>query len=95
MDRLTMILIAGSALFNATANTFMKAAFGNQKDLSERFPQQDGPDHSLSPYGGPCVFDGVCRFGAFFLRVYFQLEDWGSRPHSGRDMDYLCEGLSE
>ena len=33
MDRLTLLLLAGSAVFNASANTFMKYAFGAQHDL--------------------------------------------------------------
>ncbi|MGI6253228.1 MAG: hypothetical protein GX843_01860 [Synergistaceae bacterium] len=33
MDRLTIFLISASALFNASANTLMKAAFGHQTDL--------------------------------------------------------------
>ena len=33
MDRLTFLLLAGSAVFTASANTLMKLAFGHQKDL--------------------------------------------------------------
>ncbi|NLK19775.1 MAG: hypothetical protein GX310_08280 [Synergistaceae bacterium] len=33
MDRLTLILISGSAIFNAAANTLMKAAFGGREGL--------------------------------------------------------------
>lgn len=35
MDRLAVALLAGSAVFNAFANTLMKIAFGHQKDLLE------------------------------------------------------------
>ncbi|HPA58833.1 MAG TPA: SMR family transporter [Synergistales bacterium] len=36
MDRLGMLMILGSALFNATASSMMKIGFGHQQDLLER-----------------------------------------------------------
>ncbi len=63
MDRLTMILIAGSALFNATANTFMKAAFGNQKDLLDGGALNAAMRIMLNPW----AVAGVGCFGISFL----------------------------
>ncbi len=36
MDRLGMLMILGSALFNAAASSMMKTGFGHQHDLLER-----------------------------------------------------------
>jgi len=63
MDRLSLILIAGSALFNASANTLMKAAFGNQKDLL------DGGilNGVFRIILNPCAAAGVGCFGVSFI----------------------------
>jgi multidrug transporter EmrE-like cation transporter len=36
LDRLGMVMILGSAMFNAAASSMMKTGFGNQHDLLER-----------------------------------------------------------
>ena len=63
MDRLSLFLLAGSAFFNALANTMMKFAFGHQKSLL------DGGVVSavLSIVLNPWAVAGVGCFGVSFI----------------------------
>jgi multidrug transporter EmrE-like cation transporter len=63
MDRLSLFLLAGSAVFNALANTLMKLAFGHQKNLL------DGGAFSavLSIVSNPWAIAGVGCFGVSFI----------------------------
>ena len=63
MDRLSLFLLAGSALFNALANTLMKFAFGHQKNLL------DGGAVSavLAIVLNPWAVAGVGCFGVSFV----------------------------
>lgn len=63
MDRLTLLLLAGSAVFNATANTFMKHAFGAQHDLLDGGAVQAVLKIILNPW----AVAGVGCFGISFV----------------------------
>lgn len=63
MDRLTILLLSGSAVFNAGANTLMKFAFGRQKDLLD-----DGAVRAvLRIVLNPWAVAGVGFFGISFI----------------------------
>ncbi|MFA5621194.1 MAG: SMR family transporter [Thermovirgaceae bacterium] len=63
MDRLGMLMILGSALFNATASSMMKIGFGHQQDLLER----GFAAAVLRIAGNPWAVTGVICFGISFM----------------------------
>lgn len=63
MDRLTFLLLAGSAVFNASANTLMKLAFGHQKDLLDG----GAVNAVLRIVFNPWAVAGVGCFGISFI----------------------------
>jgi len=63
MDRLTFFLLAGSAVFNASANTLMKLAFGHQKDLLD----SGAVNAVLRIVLNPWAVAGVGCFGISFV----------------------------
>jgi len=63
VDRLSMLLLTGSALFNALANTFMKHAFGNRHDLLDGGALRAVAGIVLNPW----AVAGVGCFGVSFV----------------------------
>ena len=63
MDRLSLFLLAGSAFFNALANTMMKFAFGHQKSLLD----VGVVSAVLSIVLNPWAVAGVGCFGVSFI----------------------------
>ncbi|QTX31751.1 hypothetical protein KAR29_10420 [Aminithiophilus ramosus] len=63
MDRWGLLMLFGSAFFNATANTFMKAAFGGRTELL------DGglPASVLRILLNPWAVGGIACFGVSFV----------------------------
>ena len=63
MDRLGMVMILGSAMFNAAASSMMKTGFGNQHDLLEK-----GFWGAVSRIAtNPWAIAGVVFFGISFM----------------------------
>jgi len=63
LDRMTLFLLAGSAVFNASANTMMKLAFGHQKDLLDN----GAVNAVLKIIMNPWAVAGVGCFGISFI----------------------------
>ncbi len=63
MDKLTLSLLAGSALFNAGANTLMKFAFGGREGLLDGGFLKAALAIALNPY----ALLSVGSFGVSFL----------------------------
>ena len=63
MDKLTILLLSGSAVFNAGANTLMKLAFGRQKDLLDEGAMRAVLRIVLNPW----AIVGVGFFGISFI----------------------------
>ncbi len=63
MDRFSLLLLAGSALFNAMANTLMKFAFGHQKNLLDG----GAVPAVLAIVCNPWAIAGVGCFGVSFV----------------------------
>ncbi len=63
MDTLGILLLLGSAFFNAGANTLMKAAFGHQSDLLAYGPIAACVRIMTNPY----AIGGIACFGISFV----------------------------
>jgi len=63
LDKMTFFLLAGSAVFNASANTMMKHAFGHQKDLLDN----GALNVVLKIITNPWAVAGVGCFGISFI----------------------------
>ncbi|MDI9369514.1 MAG: hypothetical protein GX181_00820 [Synergistaceae bacterium] len=63
MDRLSLLLITGSAFFNALANTFMKHGFGHKADLLDGGAVRAVMAIVLNPW----AVAGVGCFGISFI----------------------------
>lgn len=63
MDRLVFFLLTGAAVFNASANTMMKLAFGHQKDLLDNGVVNAVLKIVLNPW----AVMGVGCFGVSFI----------------------------